>query len=273
MMAKEIDSLLHTADPDRYLCALFAQPDDRAGLLALYGLNHELGKAADSSSESLIGEMKLTWWRDAIADLYAATPKVRRHDVTEGLAPLTDRIPLADLSPLIEARFDDIAARPFRDLDDVLAYVDATSGLLVRLGLRAVGAEASLPAEFALAAGRAWGLTGLLRAFPVRARIGRAPVGGDSLGQVAVTPAMLAQGLGGEKVAQSRQPVIAAARDACRTLAGFGPLPAEAVPAMGYCRLAAWHLGRLPDSPYALAPDINPLARRLRLTWLALSGR
>mgnify|MGYP000742216532 CR=1 FL=1 len=58
MMAKEIDSLLHTADPDRYLCALFAQPDDRAGLLALYGLNHELGKAADSSSESLIGEMK-----------------------------------------------------------------------------------------------------------------------------------------------------------------------------------------------------------------------
>ena len=98
-MTKEIDSLLQTADPDRSLCALFAQPGDRAGLLALYGLNHELARAADSSKESLIGEMKLTWWRDAIADLYADPPRVRRHDVTEGLAVLTDRIALEDLMP------------------------------------------------------------------------------------------------------------------------------------------------------------------------------
>lgn len=273
MTGKEIDSLLHSADPDRYLCALFSQPEQRAGLLALYGLNLELGRIADSSSESLIGEMKLTWWRDAVADLYASPQKVRRHDVTEGLAPLIGRISLDDISPLIEARFDDIAARPFTDLDDILAYVDNTAGCLARLALKALDAQGSLSDDTVTAAGRAWGLTGLLRAFPIRARIGRAPVGGDALGAVGATPAMLAQGLGEAKVAEARQGVIGAARAACEALAKAGPVPAEAVPAIGYCRLAATHLARLPVNPYALAPDINPLSRRLRLTWLALTGR
>ncbi|WP_295693930.1 squalene/phytoene synthase family protein [uncultured Maricaulis sp.] len=273
MTAKEIDSLLQTADPDRYLCALFAQTDQRAGLLALYGLNHELGRIADSSSESLIGEMKLTWWRDAIADLYATPQKVRRHDVTEGLAALTGQIGLADVSPMIEARFDDIAARPFTDLGDILAYVDNTAVCLARLALKSLDAADSVSDDTVLAAGRAWGLTGLLRAFPLRARIGRAPVGGDALGAVGATPAMLAQGLGEAKVAEARQGVIEAARAACERLAMAGPIPPEAVPAIGYCRLASTHLARLPANPYGLAPDINPLSRRLRLTWLALSGR
>lgn len=272
-MGSEIDSLLQNAEPDRYLCALFAQPDDRAGLLALYGLNHELARAADSSKESLIGEMKLTWWRDAIADLYADPRKVRRHDVTEGLAVLTDRISLEDLTPLIEARFDDIAARPYADLDDLLNYVDQTAVCLVRLALRVVKAEAVVDADTVRAAGRAWGLTGLLRAFPQRARIGRAPVGGDALVEAGATAAMLAQGLGEAQVIQARAPVLAAANAACATLESAGALPAMAIPAMGYCRLARGHLNRLPLRPYAIAPDVNPLTRRLRLTWLALTGR
>ncbi|WP_291842902.1 squalene/phytoene synthase family protein [Maricaulis sp.] len=272
-MAKEIDSLLQNADPDRYLCALFAKPQERAGLLALYGLNHELGRAADSSSESLIGEMKLTWWRDAIADLHADPPRVRRHDVTEGLAALTDRISLDQLTPLVEARFDDIAARPYSDLDDLLAYVDATAVRLVRLALIVVDAVDAVPEDSIRDAGRAWGLTGLLRAFPMRAQIGRAPIGGEALAAAGVTPAMMAQGLGQAQVAEARAGIIAAARSAVEGLQAARPLPAEAVPAMGYCLLAAGYLKRLPDNPYALAADINPLARRLRLTWLALTGR
>ncbi len=272
-MGAEIDSLLRNADPDRYLCAMFAQPDQRAGLQALYGLNHELARVALSPSESLIGEMKLTWWRDAVTDLGASPPKVRRHEVTEGLARLGDRIDPADLMPLIEARFDDISARPFADLDDVLAHVDATAGVLLRLALRLVDASDSVSPELAVAAGRAWGLTGLLRTFPQRARIGRAPVGADELARQDATPAMLAQGLGREKVEAARQPVIKAARAACEVIKSAGPLPADAVPAIGYCCLAGTYLDRLPDSPYQIAPDLNPLGRRLRLTWLALTGR
>ncbi|WP_203292163.1 squalene/phytoene synthase family protein [Maricaulis parjimensis] len=271
MQDEDFDILLQKADPDRRLAALFATPEVRDRLFALYAFNHELGKIAEATSESMIGEMKLTWWRDAVSDLYADSPKVRRHAVTEGLAPLTDIIPEAEFQGLIEARFDDISARPFATLDDVIDYVDATASRLARLAVRIAGADMS--ADHLNAAGRAWGLTGLLRAFPHRARIGRAPVGGDALGAVGATPAMLAQGLGEAKVRDALEPVRDAARSAIAGLRAGGALPAEAVPALGYAVLAPAYFKHLPESPYAIAPDRPLLARQMRLTWLSLTGR
>ena len=271
MQDEDFDILLQKADPDRRLAALFATPQVRDRLLALYAFNHELGKIADASTESMIGEMKLTWWRDAVSDLYAETPKVRRHAITEGLAPLTQMIPEAEWMGLIEARFDDISARPFASLEEIIAYVDATAVRLVRLAAGIAGAEIG-PCRME-AAGRAWGLTGLLRAFPLRARIGRAPAGGDALAAVGATPAMLAQGLGEEKIAEAIRPVREAAAAAIRDFRAGGPLPADAVPVMGYAVLAAAYLQALPASPYALAPERPLLPRQLRLTWLSLTGR
>ena len=267
----DFDKTLQSSDPDRRLAALFAPDDVRARLFALYAFNQEIGRVAEATSEGMIGEMKLTWWRDAIADLYAETPRVRRHAVTEGLSRMTDRVARADLEALIEARFDDIAAQPFASLDEVMAYVDATAGRLMRIALGVC--EAGLAEDRLLAAGRAWGLTGLLRAFPVRARIGRAPVGGDDLHAAGATPAMLAQGLGEAKVAEAVQPVRRAAWDAVAELRAGGALPPEAVPAVGYAMLAGGYLDSLPDSPYQLAPERPLLVRQLRLTWLSLTGR
>lgn len=267
----DFDKTLQSADPDRRLAALFAPADVRARLFALYAFNQEVGRVAEATSEGMIGEMKLTWWRDAIADLYAATPNVRRHAVTEGLAEMTGQVAQADLETLIEARFDDISARPYASLDEVIAYVDATAGRLMRIALHICGAE--LEADRVRAAGRAWGLTGLLRAFPVRAKIGRAPVGGDDLHAAGATPAMLAQGLGEAKVAEAVRPVRAAARQALDELRAGGALPPEAVPAMGYAVLAGGYLDSLPEQPYRLAPERALLARQLRLTWLSLTGR
>ncbi len=271
MQDEDFDILLSKADPDRRLAALFATPEVRDRLFALYAFNNELGKIADASSESMIGEMKLTWWREAVGDLYAAPSKVRRHAITEGLVPLTDIIPEAEWLALIEARFDDISARPFTSLDDIIAYVDETAVRIARLAVHVCGAD--VPAGRVEAAGRAWGLTGLLRAFPLRARIGRAPVGGDTLAAVGATPAMLAQGLGEAKVAEAIQPVREAAEAAIRDFRSGGALPAEAVPALGYAVLAPAYLKALPSSPYALAPERPLLGRQMRLTWLSLTGR
>ena len=271
MTDNNFDNLLAKADPDRRLAALFAPPEQRERLYALYAFNHELGRIADATSESLIGEMKLTWWRDAVADLYADPPQPRRHDVTEALAGLIGRLPVGELQALVDARFEDISARPFETLDDVLDYVDATAVRLMRLG--SIACEAEIEPALLVVAGRAWGLTGLLRAFPHRASIGRAPVGGDALGEAGATPAMLAQGLGAEKVAEARRPVVDAARDAARDLDAAGAMPPEAVPVIGYARLAGAYLDRLPANPYQLAPETNPLGRRLRMAWLSLTGR
>lgn len=273
MQETDFDTLLKKEDPDRRLAALFATPQQRDGLFALYAFNHEIARIAESTSEGLIGEMKLTWWRDAVTDLYAPEPKVRRHAVTEALAGLTGRVTQDDLLGLVDARLDDIAARPFANLDDILDYVDATAGRIVRLACRICDAEDAVSETLLEAAGRAWGLTGLLRAFPMRARIGRAPAGGDALARAGATPAMMAQGLGAEKVALARQPVVEAARQACQVLKAQGSLPAPAVPALGYAVLARGYLDALPDNPYALAHQRYLLARQARLTWLSLTGR
>ena len=118
MPSEDFNALLQKSDPDRRMAALFAPPEVRQRLFTLYAFNQEIARIAEATSESLIGEMKLTWWRDAVADLGASPPKVRRHEVSEGLARLGDRIGPSDLMPLIDARFDDISARPFADLDD-----------------------------------------------------------------------------------------------------------------------------------------------------------
>lgn len=271
MQETDFDTLLKNEDPDRRLAALFATPRQRDGLFALYAFNHEIARVAESTSEGLIGEMKLTWWRDAVADLYAPEPKVRRHAVTEALVPLTGLIRRDDLLELVDARLDDIAARPFARLEEVLDYVDATAGALMRMACQVC--EAEVDEAQVREAGRAWGLTGLLRAFPVRARIGRAPAPGDALARHGATPAMLAQGLGADKAAAAREPVLEAARLACRSLADRPPMSPAAVPALGYAVLAEGYLRGLPASPYALGPAGNPLLRQLRLTWLSLTGR
>ncbi|GLK50808.1 squalene/phytoene synthase family protein [Maricaulis virginensis] len=271
MQDTDFDKMLQASDPDRRLAALFAPAEARARLFALYAFNQEIGRVAEATSEGMIGEMKLTWWHDAVADLYADPPRVRRHAVTEGLAELTGMISLKDMQGLIDARLDDISARPYESLDALLDYVDATAGRLMGLALRLC--EAELAPETLQAAGRAWGLTGLLRAFPVRAKIGRAPVGGDDLSDAGATPAMLAQGLGEEKVRRAVIPVRRAAEQALADLKAAGALPAAALPATGYAVLARGYLDTLPDNPYLIAPERPLLPRQLRLTWLSLTGR
>lgn len=271
MPTEDFNALLQKSDPDRRMAALFAPAELRDRLFVLYAFNQEIGRIAEATSESLIGEMKLTWWRDAIEDLYADPAKVRRHDVTEGLAGLTGILPKDDLLDMIAARLDDVTARPFTDLGDLIAYVDRTSGRLMRLALAASDAE--VDEALSRSAGRAWGLTGLLRAFPHRAQIGRAPLAGDSLTEAGGSAAMLAQGLGENLIGPALDDVRAVIHAELETLAGFGALPAEAVPALGYVRLVPAYLKRLPANPFQTAAEPPLLARQLRLSWLSLTGR
>lgn len=271
MNDENFDTLLRMNDPDRRLAALLAPPEQRQSLFTLYAFYHEIAKIAEATSESLIGEMKLTWWRDALEDLYAQPANVRRHAVTEGLAVLRPQLTKEALQSLITARLDDVTARPFASLDEILAYTDATAVALMRLAT--ILCEAELEEAWLLNAGRAWGLTGLLRAFAHRASIGRAPVPNDALSQEGGSSAMLAQGLGGERAARALAPVRDAAQSAMTQLKAMGPIPAEAVPAIGYVVLAPSYFKRLASDPFGSSVEPALLGRQLRLNWLALTGR
>jgi phytoene synthase len=247
MPAEDFNTLLHKADPDRRLAALFAPAETRDALLALYAFNHEIARIPESVSEPLIGEMRLTWWREAIEALYADPPKPRRHDVLEALAPLAGPLPQAEMLALIESRRDDLEAAGPDTLAAVEAQVGARAGGLMRLALRLAAPGADI--ELAEPAGRAWGLVGLLRAFP-------------------------------QGHARSRPPFLPELHDAVRQSAAqaveaLKPLraPAEAFPAIGYAALAKGYQRRVPADPSAPPADWGLLGRQLKLTGASLTGR
>jgi phytoene synthase len=157
-----LDSIVRRGDPDRWLASRFiADPEARADVIALYALNLELARVADAVSEPLMGEIRLTWWREAIDELFAGRPP-RRHPVVEALAQAVVRRHLAaePFAAMIEARLADLDGEAFADLDAIEAYLDATAGALMSLAVASVGggqAAATGPAA------RAWGLAGLAR--------------------------------------------------------------------------------------------------------------
>ncbi len=72
------------ADPDRFLSAMTARPDQRGPLMVLYAFNLEVARAPWVTKEPLIAEMRLQWWRDAIAEVFEGR-EVRRHEVVTPL--------------------------------------------------------------------------------------------------------------------------------------------------------------------------------------------
>ena len=56
-------------DRDRYLSVLYAPAAARPALLALHGLDLELAQLVASTTEPMLGEIRLAWWRDALLAL------------------------------------------------------------------------------------------------------------------------------------------------------------------------------------------------------------
>lgn len=166
--------LVRRHDRDRFLTTLFAPPERRQELLALYAFNHEVAKTREVVSEATLGEIRLQWWRDGIDAIYAGSA-ARHHEVLEPLAAAirARNLSRAHFERLIDARRQDLADAPPAALTALEAYAEASSATLVWLALEALGERG----EAAMAAGRATGiayaLVGLLRAVPFHARAKR----------------------------------------------------------------------------------------------------
>jgi len=158
----DLDAMVRRGDPDRWLASRFvADADARADIVALYALNIELARIAESVREPLMGEIRLTWWREAITEIYAgASP--RRHPVVLALAEAVRRrdLPPGPFEAMIEARFADLEAEPFADMADIERYLDGAAGAPMALACAVLGAKDAPVAE---PAARAWGLAGLAR--------------------------------------------------------------------------------------------------------------
>jgi hypothetical protein len=110
----DLDALVRRADNDRWLASRFvADPAARADLIALYAFDHELARAAAVTSNALLAEIRLTWWREMLEEAYEGRP-VRRHPTAEALAGAITRrkLPRDVLDAMIDARIGALDGGP-----------------------------------------------------------------------------------------------------------------------------------------------------------------
>ena len=164
--------LVERGDPDRFAATMAAPVRARAVLFPLYAFNLEVARAPWLTQESMIAEMRLQWWRDALEEIREAGT-VRRHEVVTPLGRVLDAQSAGRLDRLVGARRWDIYRDAFEDEGHFTRYLEETSGELVLAAGRALG---EMPEDVALDAGYAAGLAQFLRAVPELEAKGRVPL-------------------------------------------------------------------------------------------------
>ena len=108
-------ALLRQHDIDRFRFGLLAAAQHREAVFTLYAFNHEVAKTRESVSETMIGAIRLQWWRDSIDGIFAGSP--RQHEIIEPLAACisTYGLPRRPFDDLINARERDLWAEACSD--------------------------------------------------------------------------------------------------------------------------------------------------------------
>src|SRR5712691_11586453 len=130
------ENLVRAGDKDRYLASLFAPADRRRHLHALYAFNLEIARVRELAREPMAGEVRLQWWREAIAG--ARPGEAGAHPVAAALldAMVRHELPATTLLDLIEARAFDLYDDPMPTLAAFEGYGRRTSSGLIELCAR-----------------------------------------------------------------------------------------------------------------------------------------
>jgi phytoene synthase len=86
---------------DRRLVLVYAPAEARAALAALFALDDALGAILRSTREPMVGQMRLTWWHQALVALDGAPPPA--NPVLQDLAhAVVSKVPGATLAAMID---------------------------------------------------------------------------------------------------------------------------------------------------------------------------
>lgn len=158
-------------DPDRFLLSMFMPPEKRETLWALYAFNYEIARTRDVVTEPQLGLIRLQWWRDSLADIYAGKT-FAAHPVLDPLAEAIrgHDLPQEMFESLMTVRELDLHDHPPATIEELVAYADKTSSPLLSLALFTL----SLREEDGVRdIATAYALTGILRAVPFHQAQGR----------------------------------------------------------------------------------------------------
>ncbi len=232
------------ADRDRYLSVLYAPEEKRGALFALYAFDAEIASVRNRIREPLPGEIRLQWWRDAIAG-----DEAQGHPLAGLLLETIRRhaLPRKAFDDYIEARIFDLYDDPMPDRAALEGYCGETASALIQMAALILDpAAAPKAADAAGHAGCAQAITGLIRLLPVHRARGQCYIPGDVLASAGTTSQAF---VAGEDTASARRAVEAMAALAAEHLAKFerhaGALPPSLRPAFLSLALTDAYLAKI----------------------------
>jgi len=154
---EDLDAMIRRVDPDRWLSSRFiADAVVRADVIAIYAFDQELARAPRVASNPLLGEIRLTWWREALDEIFAGKP-ARMHPTVQALARAVAARSLArePLEAMIEARYRELDPTPMGEAE-LLDWSRDTGGLSAQLAAQVL--DPATETKMALAGGSAWAL-------------------------------------------------------------------------------------------------------------------
>ncbi len=269
--AEHCANLVREADRDRYLAALFAPAAHRDALLALYAFNVEIARVRDLAREPMPGEIRLQWWREALAG--ERDTEATAHPVAAALREALARYGLSadPLQVLIDAHGFDLYDEPMASLRDFDDYAAKTRGAVFAIAAAMLGGLTPEVQALSRHAASAYTVAGVLMNLPRHAARRQLYVPVELLGRHGVAPeAVFArENSEGLRAALAELRVhardhLAAARNALQTI------PPAALPALLPAATVGTTLGRgerRGADPFQ--PQPQSLLKRQWLLWRA----
>jgi phytoene synthase len=261
-------ALVQAGDRDRFLASLFAPGERRPHLLALYAFNIEIARVGQVTHEPLAGEIRLQWWRDALAG--PGHGEVRANPVAAALLDTIARcgLPVGELVALIDAHGVDFYEEPMPTLEALETYARSTAGRL--FDLAALILDGSRGDLAAASSGMAYGLAGILKAFPYDAARGRLFLPLDMVARHGTARDEILAGKPNASLSAVLAELRARARDhLAEAERQWQAVTPGSVPAFLPLALVRPLLARMDANPDPFAPIELPRWRRQWLLWRA----
>jgi phytoene synthase len=138
-------------------------PDDRRdAITALYAFCREVDDIVDSRGETHIKQVKLDWWRQEIARLYAGEPQ---HPITRALAKYIHQFALAQehFLEILDGMEMDLQGAHYRDFKALNLYCHRVAGVVGILSAEIFGFQDRQTLKYAHKLGIAFQLTNIIR--------------------------------------------------------------------------------------------------------------
>ncbi len=268
---EEARQIVRRYDKDRYSACLFAPPDRRKHLFALYAFGAEVARVREIVSDPLPGEIRHQWWRDLIEG--EVRGDAGGNPIAAALLRTIEdnKLPRKPLCDLIEARSFDLYDDPMPTWLDLEGYCGETSSALIMLAAMILSPQ-NQPAcaDAAGHAGVAFAMTGLLRSFPWHAARGQIYLPVELIKQKGLSRAELLNGQASALLRETLGDVRARVREhMTKTRQLIRTVRPEIAPAFLHVAMVETYLKRmeLPDyDPFRTVVELGDL-KRMYVMW------